>query len=264
MKIPEIRSTGTTRTAAPQRRNPAAAAASYASSSDLGVAATQDSASVMGIPEPELTPKVRQAIMTLMQEVEGLRTEMERVNSRLAHMERLADQDTLVPVPNRRAFVREMSRVISYNQRYDAVSSLVYFDLNDFKQINDKYGHAAGDATLMHVAAALTENLRESDMLGRLGGDEFGVILSHTDAAQALEKGRQLAHAIMAKPVDYEGAKITVTASYGITTFKPGDSAQEAMEAADRAMYEQKNALKSAVKPTPKPGANPGDKPGTG
>jgi PleD family two-component response regulator len=68
----------------------------------------------------------------------------------------------------------------------------------------------------------------------------------------------------MAKPVDYEGAKITVTASYGITTFKPGDSAQEAMEAADRAMYEQKNALKSAVKPTPKPGANPGDKPGTG
>ena len=269
MKIPEIRTARTTRTVAPQRRNPASAAASYASSSDLGVAATQDSASVMGIPEPELTPKVRQAIMTLMQEVEGLRAEVERVNSRLAHMERLADQDTLVPIPNRRAFVREMSRVISYNQRYDAVSSLVYFDLNEFKQINDKYGHAAGDATLLHVATALTENLRESDMLGRLGGDEFGVILSHTDATQALDKGRQLAQAIMANPVEYDGAQITVSASYGITTFKPGDSAHDAMEAADRAMYAQKNAAKKTVKsgaapkaaPDTEPNAKPGIKP---
>jgi len=133
-------------------RRASSAAASYASSSDLAVAAPADSATVMGIPEPELTPKVRQAILTLMQEVENLRSEVERANSRLAHMERLADQDALVPIPNRRAFVREMSRVISYNERYDAVSSLVYLDLNDFKEINDKHGHAAGDAVLMHVA----------------------------------------------------------------------------------------------------------------
>ncbi|MDP7549374.1 MAG: GGDEF domain-containing protein, partial [Alphaproteobacteria bacterium] len=138
MKITETRPT---RATIAQRRSPASAAGSYASSSDLGVAAPTDSASVMGIPEPELTPKVRQAIMTLMQEVESLRAEVERANSRLAHMERLADQDTLVPIPNRRAFVREMSRVISYNERYNAVSSLVYIDLNDFKEINDKHGH---------------------------------------------------------------------------------------------------------------------------
>jgi diguanylate cyclase (GGDEF)-like protein len=242
MKITETRPT---RATTPQRRNPASAAASYASSSDLGGAAPTDSASVMGIPEPELTPKVRQAIMTLMQEVENLRGEVERANSRLAHMERLADQDTLVPIPNRRAFVREMSRVISYNQRYDAVSSLVYMDLNDFKNINDKHGHAAGDAALLHVANILSENLRESDMLGRLGGDEFGIILSHTDAEQALIKGRQLAQAIMNAPVEHDGVKLTITASYGITTFKQGQSAQEAMDAADRAMYAQKNSLKT-------------------
>lgn len=242
MKITETRPT---RATTAQRRNPASAAASYASSSDLGGAAPTDSASVMGIPEPELTPKVRQAIMTLMQEVENLRAEVERVNSRLAHMERLADQDTLVPIPNRRAFVREMSRVISYNDRYNAVSSLVYFDLNDFKEVNDKYGHAAGDATLLHVAKTLADNLRESDMLGRLGGDEFGVILSHTDAAQALIKGRQLAQAIMSTPVEHDGAKLTITTSYGITTFQRGQSAQDAMEAADQAMYAQKNSLKA-------------------
>lgn len=242
MKIPETRRTQPVRA---QRRNPASAAASYATSSNLGGAGPTDSASVMGIPEPELTPKVRHAIMTLMQEVENLRGEVERANSRLAHLERLADQDTLVPIPNRRAFVREMSRVISYNERYDAVSSLVYFDLNDFKAINDKYGHAAGDATLLHVAKTLADNLRESDLLGRLGGDEFGVILSHTDADQALIKGQQLAQAIMSTPIEYDGMQLTISASYGITTFKKGQSAQEAMEAADQAMYQQKNSLKA-------------------
>ncbi len=241
MKIPETRSV---RPTAAQRRNPASATGTYASSSDFGGAASTDSATVMGIPEPELTPKVRQAILTLMQEVEGLQAEVERVNSRLAYMERLADEDTLVLIPNRRALMREMGRAISYNERYAAVSSLVYFDLNDFKRINDEYGHAAGDAALLHVANALSDNLRESDMLGRLGGDEFGVILSHTNAAQALVKGRQLAQAIMATPVEHGGAKFTMSASYGITTFKKGQSAQQAMDAADRAMYVQKNALK--------------------
>jgi diguanylate cyclase (GGDEF)-like protein len=242
MKITETRPA---RPASAPRRERAAAAASYASSSDLGATAPTDSASVMGIPEPELTPKVRNAIMTLMQEVENLRVEVERVNSRLAHMERLADHDTLVPIPNRRAFVREMSRVISYNERYDAVSSLVYLDLNNFKDINDRHGHAAGDATLMHVTKTLMENLRESDMLGRLGGDEFGVILSHTDAGRALEKGRQLAQAIQNTAVQYEDVRLTVSASYGITTFKKGESAQDAMDAADRAMYVHKNAQKA-------------------
>ena len=242
MKITETRPARTT--SAPRRQS-AAAAASYASSSDLGATAPSDSASVMGIPEPELTPKVRQAIMTLMQEVESLRGEVERMNSRLVHMERLADQDTLVPIPNRRTFVREMSRVISYNERYDVVSSLVYLDLNNFKEINDKNGHAAGDATLMHVATTLADNLRESDMLGRLGGDEFGVILSHTDADQVLIKGRQLAQAISATAVDYNELKLSITASYGITTFRKGESAQNAMDAADRAMYQHKKALKA-------------------
>ena len=124
-------------------------------------------------------------------------------------------------------------------------SCLVNLDLNNFKDINDRHGHAAGDATLMHVAKTLMENLRESDMLGRLGGDEFGVILSHTDADRALEKGRQLAQAIQNTDVQYEDVRLTVSASYGITTFKKGESAQDAMDAADRAMDVRKNAQKA-------------------
>jgi len=97
----------------------------------------------------------------------------------------------------------------------------------------------------MHVAKTLMENLRESDMLGRLGGDEFGVILSHTDADCALKKVRQLAQAIQNTDVQYEDVRLTVSASYGITTFKKGESAQDAMDAADRAMYVHKNAQKA-------------------
>jgi len=220
------------------------AANRYASSQNLGTVAPTDSASVMGIPEPELTPKVRAAIMTLMQEVDHLRAELERTHTRLAHLERLADEDTLVPVPNRRAFVRELGRVISYSQRYSTPSSLIYFDINNFKEINDSHGHAAGDAALMSVAEALLENLRESDLVGRLGGDEFGVILAQADEEQAHIKAEALAKAITEREISHEDRRFKVSVSYGTTTFREGASPSDAMAAADRAMYQHKASRK--------------------
>ena len=244
IELMKITETPPTRPATLPNREPAAASASYVLSSNPGVAVPNDSAMFMGIPEPELTPKVCNAIVVLTQEVENLRGEVERANSHLAQVERLADEDALVPIPNRRAFMRELSRMISYNERYNSVSSLIYFDLNNFKEINDKYGHAMGDVALMHAANSLINNLRASDLLGRLGGDEFGVILKHTNAEQALLKGRDLARAIQATPVEYEDSKLTITASYGVTMFKPGETAQNTINAADRAMFERKKALK--------------------
>lgn len=221
------------------------AAARYAQTSGLSSAAPTDSASVMGIPEAEMTPKVRAAIMTLMQEVDTLRKDLERTHTRLAQLERLADQDTLTPIPNRRAFVRELGRIVSYSQRYEEPSSLIYFDVNEFKHINDTYGHAAGDAALMHIAETLLEHLRESDIVGRLGGDEFGVILVRADADQALSKAQSLADAIQAKAVIHDGSSFNVSVSFGLTTFRSGESATEAMAAADKAMYEYKVARKN-------------------
>ena len=218
------------------------AASSYASSQHLSVSAPADTASVMGIPEGELTPKVRDAIMTLMQEVERLRSDLERATTRLAHLEQLADQDTLIPIPNRRAFVRELGRIISYSQRYDTDASLIYLDVNDFKDVNDQHGHAAGDAALIHIAHNLMDRLRESDLIGRLGGDEFGIILSNADSSQALEKAKELAQAIAATPVDFDGHQFNVSISYGITTFNAGETVSDAIAAADKAMYEYKAA----------------------
>ncbi len=205
-----------------------------------------DNASVMGIPEAELTPKVRKAIMALMREVEALRREVARSNARLSDMEKLADQDSLVPMYNRRAFVREMSRMMAYATRYRSPTSLLFFDVNGLKAINDTHGHTAGDRALMGVATALIDQVRTSDVVGRLGGDEFGVLLAHADEAQARKKADQLGSVITARPLKWEGKSIEVGVAYGVYTFKPGEDAVTALAAADKAMYDHKIAMKKA------------------
>lgn len=203
-----------------------------------------DVTSIMGIPANELTPKVHDAIVKLMAEVERLRQRVEEQTARIAYLEQLADQDTLAPVANRRAFVRELSRVMSYSARYGAPSSVIYFDLNDLKAINDTYGHAAGDAALLRVAAVLTEHVRESDLVGRLGGDEFGVVLAHADEATATEKAVQLVDRIEREPLKWQDQRIQLKLAYGTNTFRGGGNAGDALEAADRAMYARKNGDK--------------------
>lgn len=108
--------------------------------------------SLIGIPTEELTPKVRVAIETLINEVERLRRELDEVKYQNSHLEKLADENSLLPVINRRAFLRELSRDLSFAQRYTQPSSLAFFDVNNVKTFNDELGHAAGDAALMHVA----------------------------------------------------------------------------------------------------------------
>jgi diguanylate cyclase (GGDEF)-like protein len=220
------------------------AAAQRASAAKPGAQAkpAADVSSVLGIPEAEFTPRVRDAIMSLMAEVERLRRDLERAKARLDAAEAMADQDGLLPVLNRRAFVREMSRAISYGERYDAPSALIYFDLDGFKAINDAFGHAAGDAALAHVGNLLTANVRESDIVGRLGGDEFGVILAKADRGQAEKKARALVDLLAANPFGWEGKPLALSFAFGVHTFKKGDSADAAMASADKAMYAAKRS----------------------
>src|ERR1700749_3045735 len=201
--------------------------------------------SVLGIPENEFTPRVRDAIMTLMSEVDTLRQELQQTPNRLEEAEKTADQDQLLPLLNRRAFVRELTRYISLTGRYNTPASLIYFDLNQFKQINDTHGHAGGDAALKHFAETLMSHVRDSDCVGRLGGDEFGGLLNHADQNNALKKADVLAEALRAAPPLWNGQKIPVSFSYGAFELKPGDSADLAMARADEAMYAQKRAAKA-------------------
>jgi diguanylate cyclase (GGDEF)-like protein len=199
---------------------------------------------VQAIPPEEMTPRVQRAIMSLMEEVDSLRRELEHTQRRLREMEDMADTDALLPVPNRRAFVRELNRMISFAERYGAPSTLVFIDLNDMKQINDKYGHEAGDKALFHVARLLTENVRGTDVIGRLGGDEFGVILAQADEIVGAEKAASLAQLIADNPMLLGNDTIRMSLAYGTYTFRSGDHPDDALDKADKAMYENKKEQK--------------------
>lgn len=205
-----------------------------------------DSAEFLGISEAEMTPAVQAAIQTLMSEIEDLRGEVGRLKGRLAESEELADRDALTPLLNRRAFVRELGRIRTFAQRYGSPASLVYIDLDDLKGVNDRLGHAAGDAALKAVAERLLSQLRESDIVGRMGGDEFAVILAQADQTTAEAKAASLARAVEAEPLRFGEWSAPLHISWGVREITQ-DAEPEALVAdADAAMFVRKRQRKSA------------------
>ncbi len=204
----------------------------------------EDTVQVLGIPPEEMTARVQQAIMGLMEEVDSLRRDLDATQRRLREMEDTADTDVLLPVPNRRAFVRELNRMISFAERYGTPSTLMFIDLNDMKKINDTYGHEAGDQALHHVARLLVEHVRGTDVIGRLGGDEFGVILAQADENVGAQKAQELATLISQHPITFGDEQVRMSLAFGTYTFRSGDEPQDALNKADQAMYENKKEIK--------------------
>lgn len=239
----KIGSTGRpTRTTPTTKTGAAAASAAY--SRTPAPRAIVDTTSIMGIPEEELTPKVRDAIMTLMDEVSNLRRSVDGLGARLEKAEHLADQDSLLPIYNRRAFVRELTRVQATVERYNSSASLIYLDLNKFKEINDTHGHAAGDYVLSEFAGRLMASVRETDIVGRLGGDEFGLILSRTNSEATGPLTTRIINDLERNPIVWEGHILKVGMAYGIVPIEAGVDAEQALDSADSEMYKQKQSEK--------------------
>jgi diguanylate cyclase (GGDEF)-like protein len=217
-----------------------ASASGTAKAAKAAETAPVDEISISGIPDAELTPRVREALSALMREVQSLRAELAEARSRMGDLERLADSDPHLGVLNRRAFVRELNRALAMVERYGAPACLIFVDLNDLKKINDANGHAAGDAALQRVARVLSENIRQTDAVGRLGGDEFGVILTQTDRATAAAKAEALAALVAADPVAWRGGTFVANVACGVVEIAKGLSADEALESADNEMYRVK------------------------
>ncbi|MDY0873974.1 GGDEF domain-containing protein [Dongia rigui] len=218
----------------------AAKTAAAASVDSATSAAPVDQATFLGLSENELSPNVRAALTALLDEVRSLRDELDRTRKRISHLERVADEDAMLPIANRRAFVRELTRLISFSERYGSPGSVLYFDLNGMKQINDRFGHPAGDAALKHFATLLVNNVRDSDVVGRLGGDEFGVILAQADVAQAQDKANQLLSVISTSPLNWDGYEIQLSCAVGLHEFHGQQSADDALSQADASMYQAK------------------------
>ena len=246
MRIAQNRPPG--QAAAPAATGPGAATARADAAEPRPTRSVAEVATFLGIPEAELTPNVRQGMNRLLYEVEKLRKEIDAKNRRIAYLEKLADEDTLTPLLNRRAFVRELSRMMSYADRYGTTSSVLFFDVNDLKAINDAHGHAVGDAALGHVADMLLRYSRSSDVVGRLGGDEFAVLLAQASQSDAIAKGTDLASRIEGAPFDYNGHAFHVSVSFGAFAFDQSGEPHDILAAADRAMYEHKrNDVASAT-----------------
>jgi len=195
-----------------------------------------DSVAFLGVPRAEMTPAVQAAIQALLGELDALKVEVGRLRARLADAEGLADRDALTPLLNRRAFVRELGRARTFAQRYGFPASLVYFDLDGFKALNDRLGHAAGDAALKAVAERLAANVRDSDVVGRMGGDEFAVVLVQADQATAEAKAAALAEAVAG-----DGLRI----SYGVREIAADADPEALIAEADAAMFAAKRVRKT-------------------
>ena len=209
-------------------------------------AAPVDSAEFLGISQAEMTPAVTAAVQTLLGEIDDLRGEVGRLKVRLAEVEDLADRDALTPLLNRRALLRELGRIRTFAQRYGSPASLVYFDLDDLKGVNDRLGHAAGDAALKAVAERLLAHVRESDIVGRMGGDEFAVILAQADHATAEAKAAALARAIEAEPLKFGEWSAPLHISWGVREISQDAEPEALVAEADAAMYARKRERRSA------------------
>lgn len=160
----------------------------------------------------------------------------------------LASTDSLTGAYNRRHFLQLLEQEMARHQRYGEPAALLMLDLDHFKQVNDHYGHAAGDSVLKFFAACARRMLRRSDHLGRLGGEEFAILLPDTDADGARELAERLRQAIAESPVESEAGSIHYSVSIGIALFRHDDSTADSILArADHALYRAKHAGRNQV-----------------
>lgn len=202
---------------------------------------------MLGIPAAEMTPRVALAVSALLEKIEDLSTELSKTKDHLTELEQLVDVDVLAPIPNRRAFMRRLSWAMRMHARYGDKVTILFFDINNFKMINDTYGHAAGDQAIRHFSALLRDCVRESDFIGRLGGDEFGVVLYHSDFANSEARGEIIREKLKSTPFVWNDKKIYMTSAFGTYEVKIGDDVEKAMAMADTAMYIDKRRYKENV-----------------
>jgi diguanylate cyclase (GGDEF)-like protein len=173
-------------------------------------------------------------------QIRRLRTELAQAQARIDQLQALADTDFLLEIPNRRGFERELNRVVAYIKRYHASAAVVVLDVDRLKPINDTFGHAAGDSVLKAIVAALSRQIRASDVIGRLGGDEFALLLWNLSETDAHAKAAMLEEAVDRLSFVFRGRTVTTGVSAGVAILGPHSDAGRALEQADCAMYVRK------------------------
>ena len=181
-------------------------------------------------------------VQRLVAEIGRLRAQVAQLQQSVEQLDHLAHQDSLIDLPNRRGFLRELDRIIARAGRYDAKAALLFVDVDGLKAINDSFGHRAGDEALIQVAGLLSSGVRKSDMVARIGGDEFGILLENADEASAHETASRLIDLIAGCEFVHDGDELPLSVAIGVGLIEPTDTAATVMARADEEMYRRKAA----------------------
>lgn len=179
---------------------------------------------------------------TLVGEIERLKGEVDRLEGRVRHLASLAYQDPLVNLPNRRRFLDDLDKLLDRVQRYDESAAMIFVDVDGLKRINDQFGHTAGDAALVEVARILVESARKSDLVARLSGDEFGILMLHADELTAWQMALRVVETAVGAQFCVGDQCLPLSVSVGVGMVLPGDDANAVIARADKAMYRVKVA----------------------
>lgn len=159
----------------------------------------------------------------------------------------IAHRDPVTGVNNRTALDRDLDHEVNLAKRHTVPLSMIILDLDDFKNINDSYGHIAGDAILGKVAYCITECVRGSDIVYRFGGEEFIVVLRNTRNPGAKMLAERIRKAVEKMLIDYEDISVRITVSAGLSSFRSNDTVKSFLERCDAALYEAKKKGKNCV-----------------
>jgi diguanylate cyclase (GGDEF)-like protein len=218
------------------KKKSSAAASGTAKSRKTGIVARKSAphrALTTSTPQP---PAASDAKATIRR----LRAELAQAKAQIEALQATAETDFLLDILNRRGFERELNRSIAYIKRYHATAALIVLDVDRLKPINDAFGHAAGDEVLKAIVKTVSSQVRASDVVGRLGGDELAVLLWNLSETDAKAKAASLEEAIDGLTFVFRGNNVSAGASAGVAILGPHAQASRALEEADSAMYVRK------------------------
>ncbi|MFN7953127.1 MAG: GGDEF domain-containing protein [bacterium] len=203
---------------------------------------TEDLRATAGVGHGSAPSDVERLVERLLDYAAQAESQLAAQRERIAHLETVSMTDELTGIANRRGFADYLRRTLAAAQRHGEAGAVAFLDIDDFKRVNDSYGHAAGDAALKRVADVLTTSTRISDYVARLHGDEFAVLLVRADLGQARARLTAIQRRIASEPFIWREREIPLSVSFGVAAYDPQTEPASLMQRVDLEMYRQKRA----------------------
>lgn len=189
----------------------------------------------------KISPKSRDILAEILDFVVEAEQTIAEQSERIQKLEVMTSTDPLTGLLNRRGIMQELENALAMANRHDEPSLFVYIDLDHFKRINDTYGHAAGDSKLRFVADCLLSSIRQTDHAARMGGDEFALLLRHSDFDGGKTRTSFIQQQLNFAKFKFKNHIIPIRASFGVAEISPGMNVEDIIKISDREMYRNKS-----------------------